>query len=266
MKKTIISFMAAIASLSAFADTTINYTFVGVEGITIRHGSRGAVYAEGVYTLADLDPSTLNYSPIELSVAPGYENDFTLVSVAGMGQTFTPAGASGVIYIPASQLPAESTRFTINVSEISDPSQTTRHLTLRVDDITAFQYWMYQGAGATYQGFGQEGSAELIISPQQFVVEVVTVDGKEIQSITTDAEGTFRIPELPASRVALNLINCIEGQTITLATTLPGPSGIDAFPEETGDESVYTLQGIRVDSTSLTPGIYIRDGRLLIVR
>ena len=105
--------------IDAPKEDTFVYTFTGAEGISIRHAADVATYSDGVYTLANMDKSTLNNSSIEISVAASYENSLKLVSVTGLDDEFIPAGSSGVIYIPASRLVAEDTKFVIKTEATS---------------------------------------------------------------------------------------------------------------------------------------------------
>ena len=192
----------------------ITYTFSGVEGLQITYNRIQASYENGIYTLDNILESQIGNYPVEISVASGYENKVTLVNATDGTNTWEPAGASGVIIIPASQLPKVDTNFTVTTRTPS-ASETTRTVYLTIDDPSVVSYGLYQGQSG-YFGFGEDGSVALTIKPTEYVVQVVTT--KPITSIETDVEGNVKLPTLPATDITLDLSNATEGQTISLFT------------------------------------------------
>ena len=199
-----------ISASARAADFT--YTFIGDEGLSIAYHGVNAEFSDGIYTLSNIIDS--DSYPITIQVAQGYENAIVLLSVTDYDNTWEPAGASGVITIPGSQLPRKDTEFMID-TRATLPSETTRSIYLTIDDVNVVKFGMYQGMGG-YFGFNDEGKATLTISPTDYTIQIDT--SKAITAIESDVEDTFTIPELPSTSVILNLTNAVQGQTISLFT------------------------------------------------
>lgn len=237
------------------------YTFEGPEGLSITYNGLAADYDSGRYLVSNVHADSYSHYPVIVSVAEGYENRLVLLDVTLGSQTWEVAGTSGIISIPGSQLPSHDATFVVN-TRVPSVSETTRTVTLTIDDVDAVSYCLYQGGSSAYFSFDADGEAELTITPQQFVIQVVTT--KPVTRITTDVEGTFTLPELPSSGIVLNLANVVEGQTINLFTS--GNSGID-IPEADDATVVFTLQGTRIaHPETLSPGIYIVNGKKKMIR
>lgn len=256
-----------VVYIDAVTDTgDFTYTFIGEEGLVITYRGLAAPYDYPAYTVANVYASDLGNYPLYISVGDEYANRIVLRQVTDGTSVWEPVGASNQIIIPGSELPAADTRFVITVST-ADPSETVRTVYLTVDNISAVMYSLYQGGSNEYFSFvptgeGNQGVATLTISPQQYTVQIVT--SKSVKNITASAENTFVMPELPSTNVVLNLLNALEGETISLVTD--DSDGIaDVTVAADGNAPVYNLQGIRVDGP-LSPGLYIVGGKKVFVR
>lgn len=243
------------------------YTFIAPEGLSITYNSIGATFEDGIYTVSNIYQSSIDMYPIFISVAPGYENQIALTEVTDGTSTWEVNQSSGQIIIPASELPHASTTFRVTYGT-PDPSETTRTITLTIDDINAVMYGHYQGGTSAYFSFQEsgdsnEGSANLTISPNQYEVRIVTTVA--IKSITTDATVlNFTIPQLPATEIVLDLHNVVDNQTINLYTK--DGNGINSILNGNAAEEIFNLNGVKVNGSNLAPGIYIVGGQKVYIK
>lgn len=253
-----------VVLIDVTADTgDFTYTFTAPEGVGIVYNGIKAPFVDGLYIVSNVFASTLGTYPVEISVEAGYENSIVLVNATDGYTTWEYSPSNNQILIPGSELPRANTDFQVNTRK-PEASETTRKVYLTIDNIEVVSYVLWN---ANYGGFdsGEDGKGvrELVVTPTLYEVTIVTT--KNVTAITTDVEGTFTMPALPSSSVTLNLSNAVEGQTINLLTA---ESGIfNVFADENGDVEVYNLQGIKVtNTTNLAPGIYIVNGKKVLVR
>lgn len=233
------------------------YTFNGAEGLKVVFNGIQAPFTDGQYIVSNVYAASKNSYNLSISVEPAFANKLCLVNVTdGDELTWTTTGASQEINIPGSQLPAKDATFVITTA-VPDPSETTRVITLTIDDLSVVSDAYYNSAAGRFS-FDADGKVSLTVTPTDFEVTVITT--KAVNAITTDVEGTFTAPALPATQLILNLRNVVDGQTINLITDESGGVS-DALIDENGPTVIYNLSGVRVKPENLTPGFYIVNGK-----
>lgn len=219
-----------------------SYTFSGPEGLSIKYNGIQAPFVDGLYTVDNVYANNFRNYPIFIEVASGYSNTVKLINVTDGENTWEYNPSLQQVVIPSTDLPAANTRFIVN-TEVPDASETTRTITLTIDNMNVVQYGVYMGGSSAYWGFestgeGTQGKAVLTITPNQYDIQIVT--SKMIQSITTDVENTFVMPALPTTSLQLSLLHVVQGQTINLFTE----------GSETPVDQTITITGATVNSVS----------------
>lgn len=180
------------------------YTFQGPEGLKIMYNGVQASYADGVYTVSNLNSTQLWYH-VQITVEEAYTNQLELVSVTLDGEVVgTPV--NGMIEIESYKYNA-TTHFVVNAQAPSVPAETVT-FTAELMNGMGYQANIYVG-NAAYDFYDNPRSItveaendEIFITSGYGVGQLykVTVDGKDIpsdmwlDSSTYNVEGFTIVP------------------------------------------------------------------------
>lgn len=241
------------------------YTFTGVEGLIIKYNGVEAEFVDGQYKVTNVYESTLGLTPLTVTVQDSYKNDIVLENVT-YGTVATWVASMGQVNIPGSELPHSNASFRVN-TRTPDVSETTRTVYIYIDNIEAVQYGVLRGGSSDFfsfneTGYGKEAVATLTISPAQYEVQIVT--SVNVTKIETSVENTVEIPSLPSMNIELDLSNVVADEEISLFTISSSISDVETDNSESG--IFYNLQGVRVNRENLAPGLYLQDGKKVIIK
>jgi hypothetical protein len=95
----------------------------------------------------------------------------------------------------------------------------------------------------------------------QLVITVIDSDTEDPTSITTPGEYTLYI------NANVITVNGVKVPTVTeIKFTVGVPTGISRILGDAAVKNIYNLRGVKVDAKTLTPGIYVIDGKKVQLR
>ena len=227
------------------------------------------------WTPADATPIQYNVSNgTELGIKPA--DDCSIVSVMAGNTSVVESGytlpATGIIYIDLAGLAGGSV---VNITS-AEPKQ-SYIITVVVDDSNAIEkIGLGSRADQTYYSKFVNDVLEIEVEkdyPANYNLFIYPAEGFGVSSIVfvgygSPEETTVAFTENPES----NYISTQPGQLATLLdkavyfTTYTDTSGVEIIENGSTDNVIYNMQGVRVNSDSLQPGIYIVNGKKVAIR
>jgi hypothetical protein len=124
-------------------------------------------------------------------------------------------------------------------------------------DVSSIYFLVLQSDSLTYlatAAINEEDSTQLVIT-------VIDGDTGDPTSITTPGEYTLYI------NANVITVNGVKVPTVTeIKFTVGVPTGISRILGDAAVKNIYNLRGVKVDAKTLTPGIYVIDGKKVQLR
>lgn len=236
--------------------TSVEWTFLGVEGLVITHNNVEATYADGVYTLSNITAADLDYK-VNVAVAEEYAETLKITGITLNGEevgTEDPRTGSYDVY--SENLSLENLEFTVNTEEVAPA--TNRTISLQFNGTGFVDAFFVFAPSVKYTA--AENSVEIPADAVAMLV-VSTESGYKVASYQIGENEAVDVPcGENQTQWTLDLNAVQDGETVIV--NIDEVSGIfSIFADEDGNIEIYNLNGVKVNDTNLAPGFYIVNGK-----
>lgn len=246
------------------------WTFVGSpefteDCLTITYNDMEASYADGVYTVSNIDPGSM--SSVYISIKSGFGDKFELVKAyneeLGIDEIYSIYSNRITLY--SFELKAGDYEFTV----VTEPKAQPVTVSVIVDNPENFGVVFFTHDASNHLDFSNNKTATVTIPAENTANTMLIVqaaDNQKIYSVETSEKNHSYSDILPNESVNISFPQgLVDNQTISIFTS--DDAGVnDVLTDSDNNAPIYNLQGVRVDSEGLAPGMYIRNGNKFIVK